>query len=166
MGARSTGRSAISRIEAQQPTREVPGVTLRYLRDQRHDATVLEIARLKFPFPNDEFPEYETIVNEPEPKLSVGKGPDGKDLFPDIVVVRRPGLWLQMMAEVETRDTVDEQSAEREWLPFSRLGDLYLYVPVGCVDETKRLCKKFGIRPKGIRTWRFRPVWGLEVVEV
>ncbi len=31
--------------------------------------------------------------------------------------------------------------------------------------EAKRLCKKFDIRVKGIRTWRFRPVWGLDVSE-
>jgi hypothetical protein len=45
------------------------------------------------------------------------------------------------------------------------LGDLLLYVPVGCVPEARKLCKKHGIRVKGIRTWRFRPVWGLEVAE-
>ena len=141
-------------------------MTLRYLRDQRHDATVQEIARVKFPYPNDEHPELETVVNEPEPKVSVGHGDDGSELFPDIVVLRRPGLWLEMMAEVETRDTVNDESAQREWLPFSRVGRLYLYVPVGTVEETKRLCKKYGIKLAGIRTWRFRPVWGLEGVEV
>ncbi len=42
-------------------------------------------------------------------------------------------------------------------------GDLLLYVPVGCVKEARRLCKKHGVRVAGVRTWRFRPVWGLEV---
>jgi len=139
-------------------------VTLQYLRDLRHQGTVAEIARVMFPFPDAEHPDYETIVNEPKPKLSVGKA-NGQDLFPDIVVVRRPGQWLLMMAEVETAESVNEESAEKQWLPFSLVGDLYIYVPQGCVPETKKLCKKFGVKQKGIRTWRFRPVWGLEVAK-
>jgi hypothetical protein len=140
-------------------------VPLRYLRDQRHDQIVAEIARQKFPFPNGEFPDLETIVNEPQPHMSVGKDAAGNDLFPDIVVIGRPGQWLRLMAEVETADTVNEDSARSEWLPFSKAGELLIYVPVGCVQETKGLCKKHGIKPKGIRTWRYQPVWGLQVVE-
>lgn len=139
-------------------------MTVKYLRDQRHLGTVAEIAKLKFPFPNEEFPDYETILNEPKPQISVGQV-NGQDLFPDIVVVGRPGQWLRMMAEVETADTVNDESALTQWLPFSKVGELLIYVPQGCVEETKRLCKKHGIKPKGIRTWRFRPVWGLDVSE-
>jgi hypothetical protein len=139
-------------------------VPLKYLRDQRHNGAVADIAKLKFPFPSKEFPHLETILNEPEPRMSVGKA-DGKDLFPDIVVVERPGQWLRMMAEVETEDTVNEESAQNEWLPFSQQGELFIYVPAGCVPETKRLCKRFRIKYKGIRTWRYLPVYGLQVVE-
>ncbi|MCZ2108952.1 MAG: hypothetical protein LC118_05205, partial [Dehalococcoidia bacterium] len=102
-------------------------MTVKYLRDLRHQGTVAEIARVMFPFPDDEHPDYETIVNEPKPKLSVGTS-KGQDLFPDIVVVRRPGQWLLMMAEVETADTVNDESAETQWLPYSLVGDLYIYV--------------------------------------
>jgi hypothetical protein len=70
-----------------------------------------------------------------------------------------------MTAEVETADTVNDESALTQWLPYSRAGDLYLYVPYGCVAETKRQLKKHNIKVKGIRTWRFRPVWGLDVAE-
>ena len=139
-------------------------MVVKYLRDQKHLGTVAEIARVKFPFPNDEFPDLETIVNEPTPRMSVGQH-NGEDLFPDIVVVRRPGVWLKMMAEVETQDTVTDESAVEQWLPYSRCGDLYLYVPAGCVPETRKLLKKHKIHAKGIRTWRFRPVWGIEVTE-
>lgn len=134
------------------------------MRDQRHVGVVEEIAKVKFPFPNEEFPDLETIVNEPKPKISVGQE-NGQDLYPDIVVVRRPGVWLKMMAEVETADTVNDESAVTQWLPFSKCGDLYLYVPFGCADEAKRLLKKHKIRIKGLRLWRFRPVWGLDVAE-
>jgi hypothetical protein len=49
--------------------------------------------------------------------------------FPDIVVVRVPGKWLKMMAEVETADTVNDESALTEWLPYSKVGDLYSTSP-------------------------------------
>ena len=139
-------------------------MTLKYLRDQRHVGTVAEIARLKFPFPNDEYPDLETLVNEPAPTISVGEH-NGKDLFPDIVVVRRPGVWLKMMAEVETADTITDESAEEQWLPYSKCGDLYLYVPFGCADEARKIAKRHRVPLKGIRLWRFRPVWGLDVAE-
>ncbi|MBA4181309.1 MAG: hypothetical protein C0506_12025 [Anaerolinea sp.] len=139
-------------------------MTVKYLRDQRHTGTVAEIAKLKFPFPSDEHPDYETLINEPKPVISVGEH-NGKDLFPDIVVVRRPGQWLTMMAEVETADSITDETAVEQWLPFSKCGDLLLYVPFGCVPETKKLLKKHRIKVKGIRTWRFRPVWGLDVAE-
>jgi hypothetical protein len=137
---------------------------VKYLRDQRQTGAVAEIARVKFPFPNAEFPDLETVVNTVKPSMSVGTE-NGKDLYPDIVVVRRPGAWLKLMAQVESADTVNEESAVDEWLPYSKCGDLLLYVPFGMVAEARRLCKKHRIRVAGIRVWRFRPVWGLDVSE-
>jgi len=140
-------------------------MTLKYLRDQRHREIVAEIALLKFPFPGEGHQDLETIVNEPTPRLSVGKDAHGKDLFPDIVVVGRPGQWLRLMAEVETAETVNDEQARNQWLPFSTQGDLLIYVPAGRASAAKELCKKHRIKPAGIRTWRFRPVWGLDVAE-
>lgn len=139
-------------------------MTLKYLSDLRQAGAVDEIARVKFPFPSSEHPDYETIVNQPKAKLSVGKE-NGKDLFPNIVVVRRPGQWLLLMAEVETADSITDEAAQTRWLPYSKCGDLLIYVPAGHAGEAKRLCKKHGVHPMGIRTWRFRPVWGLDVAE-
>ena len=138
--------------------------TVKYLRDQRLLGSVAEIARLKFAFPNEKFPDLETVVNLPRPGVSVGQA-GGKDLYPDIVVVRRPGAWLKMMAQVESADTIDDETALTRWLPMSRCGELYVYVPFGSVAEARRLCKKHGVSVAGIRAWRFRPVWGLEVTE-
>jgi hypothetical protein len=139
-------------------------LTAKYLHELRHQGAVAEIAKVKFPFPGPQGLDYETIVNVPKPKMAVGEE-GGKDLYPDIVVVRRPGQWLLMMAEVETPDTVNDETAQNDWLPMSKVGDLYVYVPAGMIPETKQLLKKHGIRLKGIRTWRFRPVWGLDVAE-
>ena len=140
-------------------------MTLTYLRDQRHREIVAEIARAKFPFPTDGHQDLETVVNEPTPRLSVGKDGNGKDLFPDIVVVGRPGQWLRLMAEVETADSVTDDHAQNEWLPYSRQGELLIYVPVGWASTARQLCRKYGVKPAGIRTWRFRPVWGLDVTD-
>ena len=139
-------------------------MTVQYLRDQRHQGTVAEIATKKFPFPNDEEPELETITNTPTQQISAGTY-NGELVFPDIVVVRRPGQWLQIVAQVETADTVTDESAEQRWLPASKCGDLVIYVPAGHVQDAKKLCRKHGVKTKGIRTWRFQPVWGLQVAE-
>ena len=138
--------------------------TAKYLRDQRIAGAVAEIAKLKFAFPNEDFPDLETITNVPQPGMSVGqKG--GRDLFPHIAVVRRPGTWLKMMAEVEMADTLTDEAAHERWLPYSECGDLYLYVPFGCAGEARKLCRKHNVKVAGIRVWRFRPVWGLDVAE-
>ncbi len=139
-------------------------MSVKYLSEQRHAEAVAEIARVKFPFPSDEHPDLETLVNTPTPTISVGKD-GGHDLFPDIVVVGRPGQWLRILAEVETAETLTDDQARDRWLPFSKQGDLLIYVPMGHADEAKRLCRKHGVKPRGIRTWRFRPVWGLDVID-
>lgn len=139
-------------------------MTAKYLNELRHQGAVAEVARVKFPFPGPQGLDYETLVNIPKPRMAVGEE-GGKDLFPDIVVVRRPGQWLVMMAEVATPDMVNDEVAQTRWLPISKVGDLYVYVPAGMAGEAKKLLKKHGIKAKGIRTWRFRPVWGLDVAE-
>src|SRR5690606_10828997 len=101
----------------------------------------------------------------PKPRIAVGTH-NGKDVLPDIVVVQRPGQFLRMMAEVEMPDTLTDESALNDWAPMSKIGELFLYVPMGYVPETKALLKKHKINVAGIRTWRFRPVYGLDVVEV
>ena len=138
--------------------------TVPYLREQRRSGVITDVARLKFPFPNEQFPDLETIVNVPAGGMSVGEK-DGKALFPHIVAVRRPGSWLKMMAEVEVADTVNEDSALSRWKPYSECGDLILYVPFGLAGEARKLAKKHHIRLAGVRAWRYRPVWGLEVVD-
>jgi hypothetical protein len=139
-------------------------VTVQYLRDQRHTGVVQKVLELKFPFPNDETPGLETINNVAAHAMAVGQH-NGKDLFPDLVIVRRPGQWLELMAEIEMHDSVTDESAENDWKPMSLVGDLLIYVPAGMVPEAKKLCSRHRIHPKGIRTWRFVPVWGLQVAE-
>ena len=141
-------------------------MTVDYLRDLRVQGAVAEIARVKFPFPNEEHPDYDTIVNIPKPKISVGTGADGNDIFPDIVVVRRPGQWLTMMALIETNDTLTDSTAINRWKPVTQFGEVFIYVPAGSGPIAHKLLKKHKIHVDGVRTWRFRPVWGLDVADV
>ena len=139
-------------------------MTVQYLRDQRHAGVVQKILERKFPFPNEENPGLDTINNVASKAMSVGSH-EGQELFPDLVIVRRPGQWLELTAEVEMDDSVNDESALQHWKPMSLLGDLLIYVPAGMVPEAKALCKRHHIKPKGIRTWRFVPVWGIQVAE-
>ena len=139
-------------------------MTVKYLREQRITGVIAEIAKLKFPFPNETNPDYETFTNNPKPTIAVGQF-NGADVFPDIVVVRRPGQWLMMMAQVESENTLTDDVALARWLPASKCGELFIYVPMGSAGEAKKLAKKHNIQIRGVRTWRFRPVWGLEVTE-
>ncbi len=140
-------------------------MTVKYLRDQRVTGTIAEIARLKFPFPDETHPDFETLTNNPRPQISVGKV-NGEEIFPDIVVVRRPGQWLMIMADVETDDSLTDETALKRWLPAAQCGELLIYVPTGCVAQAKELIRRHHVAIKALRTWRFRPVWGLDVTEV
>tara|TARA_B100000470_G_C19425711_1_gene230702 strand:- start:12 stop:434 length:423 start_codon:yes stop_codon:yes gene_type:complete len=136
-----------------------------YLRNQRHQKIVAEIANDRLDYPDEKNPTLETFTNATTPRMAAGEI-DGNPVYPDIVVVRRPGNWLQIIAQVETLDSITKEQALNIWKPYSLMGDLLLYVPTGCVQSTKSLCKQFDIQIKGLRTWRYRPVWGLTIVNI
>ena len=111
-----------------------------------------EIARQRFGFPNERHPHLKTFVNEPE--RTMGVTVDKDVLYPDIVVLQWPEKITQMVAQVEASNTITEQRALEEWLPYSLAGPLYLFVPVGCAQQAKRLCRRFRVQLVGLRTWR------------
>ena len=135
-----------------------------YLRNHRHQKIVEEIAGERLNYPDENHPTFETFINKPNPRMSAGEI-NGEAIYPDIVVVRRPGNWLQLIAQIETADSITEETAINIWKPYASMGELLLYVPTGYVQNTKKLCKKFDISIKGLRTWRYRPVWGLTIVD-
>jgi hypothetical protein len=137
-------------------------VPVRANRDRLHQSTVRDLAASRFNFPNDDYPDLETYVNVPEAVMGIGD----EDLFPDIVVVRMPGKWFEMSAVVETRDSVTEENAREFWLPYSKMGDFFLFVPVGYAGKAKKICGKVGVDLTGLRTYRHQPIWGIEVNDV
>ena len=131
-----------------------------------HERAVQDIAQARFEFPTPEFPSYRAFVNVPVVNMPV-TDPAGNQLVPDIVVVDTPGNILKILASVETGDTVNDEQAQKEWVPFSRLPDaaFYLFVPVGYGAIAKRICKQLGIDVYGFRTWRYVPQ-GIEINDI
>ena len=130
-----------------------PAVPPRDTRERLRQRAVQEIARNRFPFPNERHPHFKTFVNEPE--RTMGVTVDREVLYPDIVVLQWPEKMTQMVAQVESTNTITEQQALDEWLPYSLAGPLYLFVPVGYAQAAKRLCRRYRIDLVGLRTWRY-----------
>ncbi len=123
-------------------------------RELLHLKALRDIARLRFGFPTEEYRDYKTYVNHPQRSMGVQLRGDVV-AYPDIVVVQHPENNTKIVAEVETNETVREAVARFEWLPYSELAPLYLYVPVGKGDETVKLCRALDIPVVGVRTWRY-----------
>jgi hypothetical protein len=123
-------------------------------RDLLHQKALRDIVRLRFGFPTEKYRDYKTYLNHPQ--RSMGIQLSGNSVaYPDIVVVQHPENNTKIVAEVETNETVREAVARFEWLPYSGLAPLYLYVPVGKGDETLKLCRALDVPVVGIRTWRY-----------
>ncbi len=132
-------------------------------REAVHLRALQDIARARFAFPTPRYPDYKTYVNHPQRGMGVQMS-DGSVAYPDIVVVQHPENYTKIVAEVETNETVREDVALYEWLPFADLAPLYLYVPVGKGDDAVSLCRRLSIPVVGIRTWRY--VVGYEEIEI
>ncbi|HLC28073.1 MAG TPA: hypothetical protein VJL07_01340 [Dehalococcoidia bacterium] len=123
-------------------------------RDLLHQKALRDIVRLRFEFPTEKYRDYKTYVNVPQRSMGVHLN-TGAVAYPDIVVVQHPENNTKIVAEVETNETVREAVARFEWLPYSELAPLYLYVPVGKAEEALKLCRELEIPVVGIRTWRY-----------
>ena len=123
-------------------------------RDLLHQKALRDIVRLRFGFPTEKYRDYKTYVNVPQRSMGVQLNSNAV-AYPDIIVVQHPENNTKIVAEVETNETVREAVARFEWLPYSELAPLYLYVPVGKGDETLKLCRQLDIPVVGVRTWRY-----------
>lgn len=110
---------------------------------ETHDKAVSLIARKRFPFPDDDHPNWKTYVNEPEPTQGVIIGDE--TLYPDIVVVDTSNDKVPMVGEVESDSTVTETERDEQWKKYSKVRWFYLYVPKGLCQQAKELAKGLGI---------------------
>lgn len=123
-------------------------------REAIHLRAVRDIARVRFAYPTGKYRDYKTYVNHPVRTMGVLM-PDGLVGYPDIVVVQHPENYVKILAEVETAETIREEVARYEWLPYAQVAPLYLYVPVGRAEQTLDLCRRVGAPVVGIRTYRY-----------
>ena len=133
------------------------------------ETVVGQVARDRFPFPDDGHPGYRTYVNVPEPQLALeftAGGASRSQVFPDIVVVEHPRNRPIMVAQVETRETVTRRQAELVWAQLETDdAPLYIYVPSGLAARARDYALAAGIEHVQVRTWRRQP-GGMLVQEV
>ena len=132
-------------------------------RTAAHARAVKDIAEARFGFPTDRYRDYKTYSNIPQRSMGVAM-PDDAVAYPDIVTVQNPENYAKIIGEVETAETVSEEVALRRWLPFAKLAPLYLFVPVGEGDLTRKLCRDLKVPVVGIRTWRYTV--GVDQIEI
>lgn len=75
----------------------------------------------------------------------------GSEDEPDIEAFDQYGTATT--GEVETADTINEESAKKWKALSSRCVRFYLYVPEGCEEETLRLLEKYEINCAGVRAY-------------
>lgn len=132
-----------------------PGlITGRTYVESVQNLAVQDIARRRFPFPNDEFPQLKTYVNRPDHTAAV-RTATGDLLFPDIVVMNAATTEVEMLGEVETDRSLRDLDLADKWKAFMAVGRLYLFVPLSQIDLARRRLKLAGAKPAGLRSWRF-----------
>jgi hypothetical protein len=130
-------------------------------RSKRSDV-LQKVADARFQFPSAEYPDWETVVNFPDPQLGVQiRG--GGWIYADVAVTEEPGHFVQLLAVVALRHEVTEAEAMSRWLPLSKAGPLFLFVPAGQAGRANKLCHQLAIKVAGIRTWRWTPTFGLDI---
>ena len=133
------------------------------------EVVVRQLARDRFEYPNDRYPDYHTYTNLPTPTLALeftAGGASTSQVFPDIVVVEQPRNRPVIVAQVETRETVTREQAELVWAPLETgEAPLYIYVPSGLVRRAKDYAMAAGIKNAKFRSWRRQPT-GMLVQEV
>jgi len=95
--------------------------TLSEARAAAHVRAVKDIAGARFGFPTDKHRDYKTYTNVPKRTMGVAMLDGSVVAYPDIVVVQDPENYAKILGEVETTETVNEQTAQRRWRPFADL---------------------------------------------
>jgi len=113
-----------------------------------HDKTCVLVAQMRFKYPNSDHQDWHTIVNHPQPSVSFNNGKS----MPDVVVLDSEN-HAQILGEIETEDTVNEESV-RQWQEYSTVCKwLYVYVPKGYGALAKKLGSGFA---KGFREYSYQ----------
>jgi hypothetical protein len=116
------------------------------------------IAATRFPFVDqDTWPSgQQTIVNDEIKRYAIST--DLGVLYPNIVIANPDGT-IREIGVVESREDISEYSVPR-WKALSKAAPigrefkkLFLYVPDGAEEKTKKLLEEYGINYDGIRSY-------------
>jgi len=88
--------------------------------------------------------QYPKVYTNPDGEKNMGiKGHEG--IYPDILVANEQNI-LEFIEEVETEDTVTEEHAKEQWVPYSKVRTtFYLRVPFGSQDIARSILTKLNI---------------------
>jgi hypothetical protein len=63
--------------------------------------------------------------------------------FPDIILLPKGSNQSTIIIEVETGESVSEEHALEQWVPYANLGrKFYLLVPTGSLNDAKTICRR------------------------
>lgn len=102
-----------------------------------HDK-VIDILATKY---KQKYPKVYTNPNG-QKNTSIKEHPD---IYPDVVVANEQNT-LQFIEEVETEDSVTEDHAKEQWIPYSKVRTtFYLRVPLGSQGNARKILQKLKI---------------------
>jgi len=125
------------------------------IEDRNEKEAVDEIAKQEFPFPTKSHPNWKTYTNHPKQNMGV-EIKNQKPVYPDIVVVDAEKKKAEMIGEVETASTVNEDHAA-QWKEYSSLSTFFLYIPKNYVSEASRILNlmRIPLAYSALRTYEF-----------
>lgn len=82
--------------------------------------------------------------------LDGAKNKEINGMYPDLVVFDRKGENPIIIEEVETENSINEESAEKKWIPYSGIDNAQfrLVVPRGMKERAMRIVEEKGIASK------------------
>lgn len=107
------------------------------LKQDEHDNVVEYLANI---YRN----QYPKVYTNPDGQKNTNiKGHE--DVYPDILVADEQNILI-FIEEVETEDTVTEEHAKEQWVPYSKVKTtFYLRVPFGSQNTARNILAKLGV---------------------
>lgn len=105
---------------------------------QEHD-TVIDIVK------SANTDKFEVRTNpDGEKNWSIRDGTD--EYYPDLILLPKGSKRSTIIVEVETNESVSEDHAQEQWIPYSNLGrKFYLLVPSNVLSQAKAICRRLAI---------------------
>ena len=125
-------------------------ILVRPVREQLEHDRVIRLLQAKYKR------KFEVAINPGNEQSAPVGGPP--PWYPDLVLQSNEKTRkLLGVVEVETTESVNHLEAMSQWAAFSKFRvPFHLYVPVGCIDSTRRLCADLQIPPAEV--WAYHPI--------